>query len=486
MGIVIIYGMALLIWSNHRIIDGDEGYYASAARLVAEGKMPYLDFFYPQSPMLPFVYGAWSILTGHSLISFRILSALLTAVTAALWAWYLLKEYCGSVWIALTTLLVLLLNPFFASWGVTVKTYALGNFLVTVTLISIWRGEITVDKRWWVAGGVASGLLVSSRLLYAAVPLAIICWMLLSHDSVANHRLRKPGWFALGLVVASVPAILLFLQNPDGFVFNNVGYHLQRSEGLPLTVRASSDMAFLFATFVSHPYMILQFVLAGFGMLSLFGKKTISLGVVSLISMLALVLASLTPIPHYEQYLTSPLTPFFVPLVGLGAQRLWERSRIVVATSCIVALFLSAFELNIETKASSLTRGWDLATYEDVTNYIRVHTTASDTILSLWPGYVFESGRKHLPGLENHFGILAARGLTPEQRQHYHIAGMDMIISAIEHKRPTMVIIGTWVGPFFETLGDEGRQRVGGILSEHYRLTTQIGKVDIYERESPP
>src|ERR1700761_4086385 len=50
--------------SQHRLVDDDEGYYLLASRLVIEHKTPYLDFFYQQAPLLPYVFGAWVKLAG--------------------------------------------------------------------------------------------------------------------------------------------------------------------------------------------------------------------------------------------------------------------------------------------------------------------------------------------------------------------------------------------------------------------------------------
>ena len=43
--------------ARHRLIDGDEGFYLMASRLVFEHRVPYRDFFFTQTPLLPFVYG---------------------------------------------------------------------------------------------------------------------------------------------------------------------------------------------------------------------------------------------------------------------------------------------------------------------------------------------------------------------------------------------------------------------------------------------
>src|SRR5271169_5534396 len=64
--------------SRHRFIDGDEGFYLLASRLVLAHKTPYLDFLYTQAPLLPYVYGMWIKFMGLTWVSARTLSALLS------------------------------------------------------------------------------------------------------------------------------------------------------------------------------------------------------------------------------------------------------------------------------------------------------------------------------------------------------------------------------------------------------------------------
>ncbi len=58
---------AAAVWMGG--LNQDEGWYLYAANLVAEGKIPYRDFFYTQGPLLPILYSpfaaiwkAWGIL----------------------------------------------------------------------------------------------------------------------------------------------------------------------------------------------------------------------------------------------------------------------------------------------------------------------------------------------------------------------------------------------------------------------------------------
>src|SRR3989442_2681761 len=59
----VIYGLLAILMaavfvpmSLYRIVDGDEGTYLLVSRLVAEGQLPYHDFFFPQMFLLTDVY----------------------------------------------------------------------------------------------------------------------------------------------------------------------------------------------------------------------------------------------------------------------------------------------------------------------------------------------------------------------------------------------------------------------------------------------
>src|SRR2546421_6076817 len=66
------------------LVDGDEGTYLLVSRLVAEGQLPYHDFFYPQMFLLPYVYGAWMKLVGYSWYGARLLSAVFSVMLGLL------------------------------------------------------------------------------------------------------------------------------------------------------------------------------------------------------------------------------------------------------------------------------------------------------------------------------------------------------------------------------------------------------------------
>ena len=57
LGLSLVSGLAFVFF---RVIDVDEGFYLSAASLVANGASPYIDFFFPQMPILPVLLAPFS------------------------------------------------------------------------------------------------------------------------------------------------------------------------------------------------------------------------------------------------------------------------------------------------------------------------------------------------------------------------------------------------------------------------------------------
>ena len=70
--------------ARFRFVDADEGAYLTDCRLLIEGRAPYVDFFFPQTPLFLYVYSGWVKIFGVTLYSARALSAVLAALTGTL------------------------------------------------------------------------------------------------------------------------------------------------------------------------------------------------------------------------------------------------------------------------------------------------------------------------------------------------------------------------------------------------------------------
>ena len=107
-------------------------------------------------------------------------------------------------------------------------------------------------------------------------------------------------------------------------------------------------------------------------------------------------------------------------------------------------------------------------------------------VLAFWPGYVFESGRVYLPGLENHFALGVSEKLTLEQKIHYHLAGRELILTALEEQSPRVVVHGAWMHPARKILGREHLPVLFGGPDQKYELETAIGGTRILTRQATP
>ncbi len=143
-------------------IDQDEGFYSTAARLVTQGQFPYLDFFYPQAPILPYIYGIAAIIFGQSLISLRFFSLVCGILTAIVWIPYLNREYSKVPSVAIFSLLLFITNPYLPSWIVLVKTYSFCNLMLSICIVSLYFGIWSNKSVYYFCAGAAMGFAIPS------------------------------------------------------------------------------------------------------------------------------------------------------------------------------------------------------------------------------------------------------------------------------------------------------------------------------------
>jgi hypothetical protein len=76
-GLFLACGVPLLGSLEHNF---DEGVYIQQALLIQQGKFPFRDFFYHQTPMFPFSLAAVGVIAPHSILPYRAFSLLATAL----------------------------------------------------------------------------------------------------------------------------------------------------------------------------------------------------------------------------------------------------------------------------------------------------------------------------------------------------------------------------------------------------------------------
>ena len=505
-----VYFTALVYYAAVRPIDADEGFYATAARLVWEGKTPYRDFFYQQAPLLPYVYSwVWGM-QPRSLLAMRSLSAIFGAAAVMLWGIWLVKAKPFSSKVALATFLTILLNPYWISWNVAVKTYAFSNLLMTVALIALCTGLKSARTRWFCAAGLALGLCASARSFYGPLILVVLVWLLV-RDGRSFQRYSRAGMFLAGALIGLLPIILSFARDPHAFLFNNVQYHGMQAGYMPVgdqpvvgyqswEYALLGYLGFIFLVLLGlHFYFTTQLVVAGIGFASFakVRKQDVSpytlehsrfLELTSLL-FLAYTLVALIPFFPYDQYFTSPLVSFLVPFIAVGWSTVFSYGRKWLIVLAVVAPLLVAQGIRRESWEYSRAPIWQIPEFRKVTSAITTNSSPHDVVLSFWPGYVFESGREYLPGMEDQFSYRIINLINPEARARYRLISAGQIIQTVSNRTPAVLVIATMKSRLMtELYANFSANEITAFqtaVHDNYSLVTNVDDVEIYRRQEP-
>ena len=499
-GLSAIYGIALGCLAAVRPLDGDEGLYSTAARLVWEGKAPYKDFFYQQAPLLPYLYSwIWGV-HPHSLVAMRMLSVFCGFAATLIWGLWIISfsDRVGSR-IALATFFGIILNPYWFWWNVVIKTYPIANLLMTIATLCLCQAFISGRSRWYFAVGAAFGACTSVRLFYSLLLPAVLVWALLNWQRLGRPVRRilfcLGGW-ACGLL----PMIASFARGPGAFVFNNLKYHradvgyLELADGTLVHGYQSVGHTLLvyFATIFirligMHPYFTIELAIVIVGWLSFRKHRQSALAVyseqqllyfeVAGVLLVVYAVTALSHFPTYDQYLDGPLVPFLVPflLEGIRATLLRDRKRALTFALALAAPLLMGAEVGRDPWLLGTPSLWRLDSYRQVSEVIAGNTRPGEVVLSFWPGFVFESGRKYFPGLENDYALRLMEKQPPNLRAEYHLTSYQQIMRAIGTQETTVVVIHPRIYEYFETISPSQVQAFHATVDANY---TRIGNID--------
>jgi hypothetical protein len=218
-------------------VNQDEGWYLYAARQVASGRLPFVDFASTQGPVLPFVYVIgeplvrWQGLAGGRLFTglLGLAAIALTAVLGAMLArrpenrrlaGYLALVLCG-------------VNVYQTAFLVTVKTYSLcavflaGSFVLLVSGI----GGEKPGRVFW--SGVLAALAAGTRFSAVAGAVATALVLLRFHGARVSAPVRRCGLFYLAGAAIGFAAVYgpFALAAPAALKLGLIDYHAGRFVG---------------------------------------------------------------------------------------------------------------------------------------------------------------------------------------------------------------------------------------------------------------
>ena len=155
-----------------------------------------------------------------------------------------------------------------------------------------------------------------------------------------------------------------------------------------------------------------------------------------------------------------------------------------VVALALVAPILFTIEIGRETARNSGHSIWRLSSYRETTKVIEANTSSDEVVMSFWPGFVFESGRRYFPGLENHFVYRVMNKMSPEKRTRMHVVSKDQIMRAITGSEINVLVIHPWILEYYHDLSPAEIQEFHSALDANYSLLRNIDRVEIYRRRS--
>jgi hypothetical protein len=489
----------------HRFVDGDEGFYLLASRLVLMHKKPYLDFLFEQAPLLPYVYGLWLKCFGLSWISAKFFSALLTALLGTL----LYEDACRQTQncvAGLSAVIMFATSTLIFGFFPVVKPYSLAGLLLFAAYVVVSR--IGTTSRGWLlgAGGLLFGFSVETRSYLVLLTPVFILWIL--RNVCVATRWRAIRWFLGGMLVSNLPALCLFFCSPDKFLFSNIGFHAIRSDG-GLIGMWEQKLVVLLVTFLGGwesngiQTSILFFISLGLLFTIREQKQHEQKHRPRLAFQIAVVLGiiSLLPTPVHPQYFCLCI-PFLLlstvcALSEFIADLESRRAKLFAAASCagLLVIYLGAsindfrrylvtgtgvpgVELSVEST------DWKLQRIIEVSGAINEVVRPGESVASFWPGYIFQTKANPFPGFEADYGLLVAGKITAEQRARYHVLSASDIEADFAAHRPRIVVLRNQIplqgGKLLRTLLETENALRRSLPAHQYSVIRSVGGVSIY------
>ncbi len=221
-----ILAAALVVYSQTLAFHWDEGFHILTAYLLHLGKRPYLDFFFPQTPLNAYWNAVWLGISGCSWRAVHAVAALTTVASVVLIAQYLYTLFPDRRWqpaAAFAALALFGLHSLVWEYGTLSQAYPLCLFLVVAAFRTVVAATGRPKAGMSALAGLLAGAAACSSLLTAAASPVLLVWMWLNNRS--GSRWLKAAAFAAGAALPSLPVLVLFAQGPHNVVFDIFKYH---------------------------------------------------------------------------------------------------------------------------------------------------------------------------------------------------------------------------------------------------------------------
>ncbi|MEW6685537.1 MAG: hypothetical protein AB1393_04950 [Candidatus Edwardsbacteria bacterium] len=524
--ILFVQLILLFLFVHFRFIGADEGLLLEASWQVSKGRIPYIDFFYVQMPLLPYIYAGLlklNISSFHTLRLFLIFLSFGLGLVIMVCAYRNTSPFFpppqreGEV--ALSVIFLYAFNGYVLTCHSLIKVFAwtdlfafLCFFLLNLNFLEIsekvQKSPITQKKhrlhrlkalkiftlrnpleirvicgRVFLAG-IFLGIALNIRAtVLPLVPLFVI-W-----NAVGSHSFKQflfsSAIFILGVLVVSPLSLYLFFRDPEAFVMNNLIFHL-----IWYPVQEPKSLFWQKITAISryllpHAQNFILTLLAFWGVkMSFFDRKSWSgkrredrTALIAFSFAGVIVITYLFATPIITQYFVQ-IIPYCLIMTIPALKRVFEKQDFLwlnkklflIVFAALYFIMLFPYILIFIGSVREKDKMWEIKEVMAVARTVQQVSAPQDSVLSWWPGYVFFANRP--PVSHSEFcGYQFTNRLKEEDYSRYHILNDKQITEIISQRRAKVLVFD-----------EEMTVKFADEIDQSYRFYKEVGEQLIYLR----
>jgi hypothetical protein len=446
-------------------MNGDEGFYAIAARSAMEGRLPYRDFAYTQMPFLPYLNGIAMRIVGFGMTEQRLINAFWVALglSAVVWA---MRSRLADWEPAFLAAFALFSSPHFIYYSVIGKTYGAAFMFVAFGVAALLAPfSFRLKTALFLACVVGA---VGVRLSCAPFMAVMGLWLLIEAPTW-KARFLVTGVAVLSLVVALGAFLAL---SPQAAFFNVWQYHLASAWQRPWQTRVSEWWPI-------SPTAVALMILGLVCIPTLFRKREWGAIVLLVAALVAMVLPML-PQSSYGEY----VTPSVILASVAGVLGVWLSSDVRAHPA---RHFIWIFPL--AALAQPLPAHHEQSAASDVKQVARfIAQNAKDgPILTPMPIIAVEAGRPVIARTEmGMFSTMAAR--EADKAEAVQFTTLPEITGRVSSKEPTAIAMLAgdsrwnfeWIVPSLSRQPQKARHQLWSAIYANYRGAKRFGQIVVY------
>jgi uncharacterized membrane protein HdeD (DUF308 family) len=224
-GVLALISAGVLVYSQTMSFVWDEGFHLVAAQLIDAGKIPYIDFCFPQTPLNAYFNAGLMRMFGQNWHVTHVAAALFVIGTMILMADLVHRRFPIPGWRLASALFVACtvgLDVVIMQFGTSAQAYGIGMFLVVAAFRCTIAGARKRQPWLCLIAGLLAGSAAGSTLLTAPAAPILLVWLWI-YNRGGGRRIKATA-FLVAAVIPFAPVFWLLAKAPRQTSFNVVQY----------------------------------------------------------------------------------------------------------------------------------------------------------------------------------------------------------------------------------------------------------------------